>query len=605
MATQAAPAQAVTPSKPSVAKVLSRLLSVTGRRSYLLYLSALSGLLISVAAVMSADLTAKLMNSMVARNLSAFMNLIWPAALIRLGHILLTGLQEYMNGRFGHETTGDLRQGIARRLSRATAQASYREHSGQTLSRLTSDLGSAQNLLQSSLPGFFTGCVQAGFALAYMLWKHWVLALVAVLGAPAVFMVVRRLSGPVMNISREGQETLAKANEIAAESLSGAEIVRSFGLRQAMAELLTKRTGEWLGIMKRYSSMASFAAAVGFGASFTPFILIFGLGGYMVLKGDIQLGVLAAFLELLNYVSFPMEQLPRLLTQIAAESASAQRVLDLLDTAVEREDGADFSPDPRYPALEFRNITFTYPGSSKPALSGVSLKVNLGETVAVVGSSGSGKSTLFRLLLGDYEPDEGEIFVFGRSVREWSLTALRNRLSHVSQTTYLFPFSVKENLRLGDETLDDDKIEAVARLAQADGFIQSLPQGYNTPVGELGNRISGGERQRLSLARALLRRADILLLDEATSALDYQAERRVIQGIWEAAGHKAILVIAHRLSSVQHADRILVLEDGKPVESGTHDELMAKKGRYYLLYSSEEELEKTPAPRTPSSGGER
>jgi len=200
-----------------------------------------------------------------------------------------------------------------------------------------------------------------------MLWKHWVLALVAVLGAPAVFMIVRRLSGPVMNISREGQETLAKANEIATESLSGAEIVRSFGLRQTMLESYYKRTGEWLGIMRRYSTMATLAAAVGFGAGFTPFILIFGIGGYMVLRGDIQMGVLLAFLELLNYVSFPMERLPRLLAQIAAETASARRVIDLLDTPIERKDGADFSPDPRYPAVEFRNVTFTYPGSSQPA----------------------------------------------------------------------------------------------------------------------------------------------------------------------------------------------------------------------------------------------
>ena len=325
-----------------------------------------------------------------------------------------------------------------------------------------------------------------------MLWKHWVLALVAVLGAPAVFMIVRRLSGPVMNISREGQETLAKANEIATESLSGAEIVRSFGLRQTMLESYYKRTGEWLGIMRRYSTMATLAAAVGFGAGFTPFILIFGIGGYMVLRGDIQMGVLLAFLELLNYVSFPMERLPRLLAQIAAETASARRVIDLLDTPIERKDGADFSPDPRYPAVEFRNVTFTYPGSSQPALSGVSFKVDLGETVAVVGSSGSGKSTLFRLLLGDYEPDEGEVLVFGRDLREWSLTALRSHFSYVGQTTYLFPFSVRENLRLGDEALDDDRLQAAARLAQADGFVRSLPQGYDTPAGELGNRISGG-----------------------------------------------------------------------------------------------------------------
>ncbi|HHX28987.1 MAG TPA: ABC transporter ATP-binding protein [Firmicutes bacterium] len=607
MATRTAPAQAVSPAKPSIVKVLRQLLRVAGTRSYLLYTSALAGLLMSATAVMSADLTARLTNSMLARDLAAFMNLIVLAVLVRLGQTLLEGLQEYMNGKFGHETIEQLRQGIARRLSKATAEASSQEHSGQTLSRLTNDLGSTQSLLQASVPGFFTGCVQAGFALGYMLWRHWVLALVAVFGAPAVFTIVRRLSGPVMSIAKAGQETLAKANEIVAEGLSGAEMVRSFGLRQTLTESFNKRTGEWLGLMRRYSRMASLAAAVGFGAGFTPFVLIFGIGGYMVLRGDIEMGVLFAFFELLNYVSFPMEQLPRLLTQMAAEGASAQRVLDLLDTPVERQDGADFPPDPRYPAIEFRNVTFTYPGGSHPALSGVSFKVNLGETVAVVGSSGSGKSTLFRLLLGDHNPDEGEVLVFGHPLHEWSLTALRSHFSYVSQTTYLFPFSVRENLKLGDETLGDDRIQAAARLAQADGFIQSLPQGYETPVGELGNRISGGEKQRLSLARALLRPAHVFLLDEATSALDYHAERRVIEGIWNAnaAQDMTILVIAHRLSSVQHADRILVLESGRPVESGTHSELMAERGRYYHLYHSEQELDETSTPATPSQGGER
>lgn len=241
LATQTAPAQAVSPAKPSVLKVLGRLLREAGPRSGLLYVSAVSGLVISIAAVVSADLSARFTNSMLARDLAAFMALILPAVLIRLGHVLLTGLQEYVNGKFGHETTGDLRHGIAGRLSKATAEASSREHSGETLSRLTNDLGSAQSLLQSSIPGLFTGVTQAAFALAYMLWRHWMLALVAVFGVPMVFMIVKRLTGPVMSASKKGQEMLAKVNEISAESLSGAEMVRSFGLRGNMLAAFNKR----------------------------------------------------------------------------------------------------------------------------------------------------------------------------------------------------------------------------------------------------------------------------------------------------------------------------------------------------------------------------
>ena len=203
----------------------------------------------------------------------------------------------------------------------------------------------------------------------------------------------------------------------------------------------------------------------------------------------------------------------------------------------------------RYPAVEFRTSP-SLTGSSNPALSGVSFKVSLGDG-GRCGLQRLRKEHFVQAASGRLRPDEGEILVFGHPLSEWSLAALRSHFSYVSQTTYLFPFSVRENMKLGDETVGDDRIQAVARLAQADEFIQSLPKGYETPVGELGNRISGGEKQRLSLARALLRPAQVLLLDEATSALDYHAERRVIEGIMNAKAEEdmTVLVIAHRLVS--------------------------------------------------------
>ena len=424
--------------------------------------------------------------------------------------------------------------------------------------------------------------------MAYMLWRNWLLALIAVFAAPAVFAIVGRLNAPMMAVSKEAQETLAKANEVGAESLAGAETVRSFRLQDRLYESFRRHTDKWLILSRRTGSIQSASIALGFGASFAPFILVLGMGGFMVLRGRIGIGVLMAFLDLMNYVAFPMQQLPSMLTQIGGSAASAERVLGLLETPVERQGGRDFAPNPSQPMVEFRDVTFAYPGSSSPTLAGLSFSLYAGETVALVGASGSGKTTVIRLLLGDFAQESGEVRVFGHPVHEWSLEALRRRFSYVSQSTYLFPFSVLENLRL-DRKDDDEQARRAASIAQAAEFAESLPEGYNTPVGEVGNRISGGERQRLSLARAILRRSDILLLDEATSALDYRSERQVIEGLKEHFAGATTLVIAHRLSSVQHANRILVLSDGRVAESGTHEDLLALGGKYHQLYSVQPE----------------
>lgn len=588
MASQAASAEPVKTSKPRVYPQVKRVLALAGPFSVYLYGAVLCGVLLSIGAVAAADVSARMLDAMLGQNMPVFQRMAWVSiALAGLQAALAAG-KRVLGGTFGQEAGSSLRQALCARLSRSTAAASSSAHSGQVLSKLTSDLREVQNLVESLVPETLAGLLRGILAVAYMLWRNWLLALIAVFAAPAVFAVVGRLNAPMMTVSKEAQESLAKANEVAAESLAGAETVRSLRLQHRLYESFSRHAGKWLALSKRTGSIQSASVALGFGASFTPFVLVLGMGGFMVLRGHIGVGVLMAFLDLMNYVAFPMQQLPNMLTQIAGAAASAERVLDLLETPVERQDGRDFPPDPSLPAVEFRNVTFTYPGSQTPVLSGLSFALWAKETVALAGASGSGKTTVIRLLLGDFTPQAGEVRVFGHPMHEWSLEALRRHFSYVSQSTYLFPFSVLENLRL-DRKDGDEQVRRAASIAQAAEFVESLAQGYGTAVGEVGNRISGGERQRLSLARAVLRRSDILLLDEATSALDYRSERQVIEGLREHLAGPATLVIAHRLSSVQHADRILILSDGCIAESGTHEELLARGGKYYQLYSVQQE----------------
>ena len=568
---------------------VKRVLVISGSHSPFLFVSVLCGVLLAVLTVASAHVSARMLDAVLGGNLPVFVRMVWFAIAIAGAQSLLTAGKRFMSGKFWQGAGLNLRRALSTRISRATAAAASSEHSGQVLSKLTSDLQGVQALVETDLPDLFVGLVRGSLAIAYMLWCDWMLALVAVLAAPAVFAIVGRLNAPVMGLSQKTQEALGDANEVATESLVGAETVRAFGLQDRLYGSFVRHTDRWLSLSLRTGRIQGAITAVGFGASFTPFILVLGIGGFMVLQGRLGFGSVMAFLELMNHVAFPMRDLPRIMNQISGEAASAERVLNLLDIPVEREDGGDFNPDPALPLVEFWNVTFTYPGATAPALAGLSFALNKGEMVALAGTSGSGKTSVIRLLLGDYAPDSGEIRVFGRPLGEWSLKALRRHFSCVDQSTYLFPFSVAENLRLGRDEIGDEELREAASAAQAAEFIESLPKGYETPLGEVGNRVSGGERQRLSLARAILRRGDILILDEATSALDYRSERQVIDGLRENFSDAAALVIAHRLSSVQYADRILVLSEGRVVEEGPHDELMALGGKYYQLYRVQQE----------------
>jgi ABC-type multidrug transport system fused ATPase/permease subunit len=362
-------------------------------------------------------------------------------------------------------------------------------------------------------------------------------------------------------------------------------VTRVFGLAGIMDHRFreaNQRTLQHGLALTRLRALVS-AGSAAFGV--LPFLITFGFGGWLAISGDLTFGRLSAFINMLNHVASPLGTLPPAIAGLGEAAGAAQRLFELLDAPIEREGGAALDPVAGAPVVALGDVAFGY--GAEQVLSGVSLTAGAGQTIALVGPSGSGKSTILKLLLGFYPAGRGTVALQGQPLDQWSLPAARNQMAYMGQDPYLFPVSLRENIALGRSGQippAQAEIEQAARLADIHDDIMALPQGYDTPAGERGARFSGGQRQRLALARAIMRDAPLLLLDEPTAALDAESESQVQAALERFMAGRTTLVVAHRLSTIRDADRIVVLDNGQIVEQGTHDDLMALGGRYRMLY---------------------
>lgn len=453
--------------------------------------------------------------------------------------------------------------------------------SGQWISHLVNDV----NQMRMAVSECLTGSVNQGLTLivliGMMFYRDWLLGLIAFTVFPFSGWVLARLGKRLRRIAASQQTELGNFSAVLGQTFQGARHVKAYGM-EAYEE---KRVGQTIDRLRKLTAK-SFRT----GASMLPINEIFsGLavvgvivyGGFAIAEGNRTAGELVSFIGAFMLAFQPMKALTKLNAQLQVGLAAAERVLAVLDSrpAITDRPGAVVLPSDSSHDIALRGVHFSYDGE-KAALNGVDIDIPAGRTVALVGASGSGKTTVLNLIPRFYEVTAGAVRVGGQDVRDLTLASLRASIALVSQETALFDDTIHANIAYGRPGADRAAVEAAARDAAAHDFIMALPDGYDTVVGEFGLKLSGGQRQRIAIARAMLKNAPILLLDEATSALDSESERAVQDALRRLQSGRTTLVIAHRLSTIADADRIYVMQDGRVVEQGTHDELLAAGGAY-------------------------
>jgi subfamily B ATP-binding cassette protein MsbA/ATP-binding cassette subfamily B protein AbcA/BmrA len=576
-------------STTSIRPTLQRLLKIGGKQSAWLYLALFCELGITGGIILNAVFLRNLFNAVLAGNSNAFWFYTWLVLSFSVPNILFNYLRTWSIGRFSERVLARLRQTVAGRS--AVLPVSYLEerHSGDMLSVLNADLGKVKTLLANNILDFFAQSARGIAALIYIVSINWWLALVTVVLTPAIFLLINTLTRPIAKRSEEMQTEIGQVNSIAQDALAGAMVVKSFNLADIQDERFHQANSKALKKGFEIARYWSLINGAGFGLIIAPFIIAMGIGGYLIIDKQMSFGALFAFINLLNYVVNPLGGLPGIIASMSESTGAAQRVFQILDQPAERQDGERQNGAITRPktdrdlALQFKDVSFAY-ADGKPVLKDIHLDIRRGQTVAIVGPSGGGKSTVLKLILGYYPLPDGRVRLFGDSLNDWQLAEARQQMAFVAQDTYLFPVSIAENIRCGKPDATQEEIERAARLANIHDFIASLPDGYQTSAGEWGARLSGGQKQRISLARAILKDAPILLLDEPTSALDAESESLIQEALNRFTRDRTTVVVAHRLSTIKNADRVLVLNDGQIVEDGTHEELIARGGMYLDLY---------------------
>ncbi|HEX2204911.1 MAG TPA: ABC transporter ATP-binding protein [Longimicrobium sp.] len=486
----------------------------------------------------------------------------------------------------GQRVMYDLRMEVFAHLQRLSLRYFDRNPEGRLMTRVTNDVESLNEAFSSGIVTVFGDVFTLVFIFAAMLRLDWRLALVTFTVLPVVAVSASVFRGLIRKAYRDIRVRLARINAFLQEHVSGIRVVQLFGRERPVMERFAAVNRDHLEAHLRSITYYALFFPVIEVLTAVAMALILWYGGVQTLGGGVTVGTVAAFLQYTRRFFRPIQDLSEKYNLLQGAMAASERIFELLDTEPEvRDPDAPLHlPVPGRGEIEFRDVWFRYDPDGEWTLKGVSFRARPGERVAIVGATGAGKSTIINLLMRFYDPQRGEVFLDGVPIRRLPVRELRDRISLVLQDVFLFSEDVRRNIRLGREDISDAAVEAAARRVGADRFVARLPRGYAQPLGERGTSLSVGERQLVSFARALAFDPLVLVLDEATSSVDSELEAQIEEALGELMRGRTSLVIAHRLSTVQSADQILVLHHGEVRERGTHAELLRNGGLYARLY---------------------
>lgn len=516
-------------------------------------------------------------------------NIFWLnlGALGVIGLYLLKGIftygQEYLSYYVVNRSIIDFRNKLYEHLQDLSLDFYSKWHTGELVSRAMNDIGVIQGVLLSSFIQIVPHSILLTGLLVYIFYLNWKLSLLTLIALPLIIQVIRIFAVEIRQISEGVQQKSADITTHLQETISQIKIVKSFSMEKKETEKFKEKSNRFFDMAMRAVQILATQNPIIALLQATAVVAIVWFGGLQIIQGRMTLAQLAAFATALGIMTDPGNTLSKSYAVLQQGAASLKRIFEIMDTKprVQEEKNAIALP-PISGKVEFKNVSFAY--EAEKVLKDINLKVEAGEIIALVGRTGAGKSTLVSLLLRFYDPISGEILIDGYDIKKVKIDSLRKQIAVVPQEITLFSGTIKENIAYGKGEASDFEIVQTAKVANAHTFIRELPSGYETQVGERGEALSGGERQRIAIARALLRNPKILILDEATSSLDPETEALIQEALGRLMAGRTTFIIAHRLYSVEHADRIIVLDEGSMVESGTHQELLKQGGLYKKLY---------------------
>ena len=479
----------------------------------------------------------------------------------------------------------DIRENLYSHLQKLSLRFYSNTRAGEIISRVINDVEQTRNFVMIGLMNVWLDIATIVIAVGIMLTMDVPLTIVTLLAFPFYGYSVKHFFGKLRELTRKRSQALANVQSYLHERVNGVSVIKGFALEGVERERFDEVNGQFLDKAIDHTKWNAKAFAVVNTITDVAPLLVLGYAGYQVINENLSVGTMVAFIAFIERVYSPLRRLVNSSTALTQSFASMDRVLELMEEKYDVVDQKDATTLPAIKGkIDFKNVRFAYEENGNSVLRNVNLQVKPGETVAFVGMSGGGKSTIVSLIPRFYDAVDGAVLIDGYDVRDVQVKSIRDQIGIVLQDNILFSDSVKSNILMGKPDATDEEVIAAAIAANAHDFIRELPEGYGTTVGERGVKLSGGQKQRIAIARVFLKNPPLLILDEATSALDLESEALIQDSLEKLASDRTTLIVAHRLSTITHADKIFVIDGGEVKEMGTHDELMGQQGIYYNLF---------------------